>query len=141
MEEFKEESLRAFKVFETESPTTARMIEPFVRWLKDYDTKDNSVFKALAEKLLEHDKSITTPSKYIADYLELHLIILPWLLGQNPPVTSKIKIATLVSKIIEKGTLDIRSKELLDFGDIIFVNEILCPFLLLLDTNTIILNL
>ena len=141
MEEFKKESLIAFEVFEDENPTTARMIEPFVKWFKNYDTKDNSVFKALAEKLLEHDKSITTPSRYIANYLELHIMILPWLLGENSHVASKIKIATLISKIIEKGTLDIRSKELLDFGDIIFVNETLCPFLLLLDTNTIILNL
>lgn len=141
MEEFKEEGLRAFEVFEDESPVTAQIVKPFVEWLKNYDTKDNSVFKALAEKLLEHDKSISTPLKYIVDYLELHLMILPWLLGQNPPVTSRIKIATLISKIIEKGTLDIRSKKFVNFGETIFVNEVLCPFLLLLDTSTIILNL
>lgn len=52
---------------------------------------------------------------------------LPRLLVLYTSSSAKKEILSLLDSIIENGTIDIRSKEFIDFGNVIFVDNVLCP--------------
>lgn len=129
-ENFKKESLKLFNVFIAGSSSIIQTIEPFIRWLEHYSSKDFPVFLDLAKRTLECGGNSKLSLKDVADYLELHLMSLPRLSVLYPTTALKERVIDLASCIIENGTIDIHSKEFLDFGNIIFVNDILCPTVL-----------
>lgn len=131
IDEFKKEAINLFKFYEDEKPVSAQIVKPFIDWVKSYKPNTSTVFKNLANNIVNKlssdypivaEKKSSLPLNRIADYLELHFLSLPWLLGAAFNESYKPCIVDLIEDIIENSLLDISCKEIVGFGDKVFLN-------------------
>lgn len=138
LKEYKDKGIKIFRDSKFINTLTIQDVSPFVKWVEKYDVYDIEPFNVLADNLIDSFEPVSTikekeellPVYLISSYIELHLLSIPFLIGLNIPDEIRHKLKRIVERIIDMGTLDIYTKEIVDFSKAVFNNEILTGLIL-----------